>query len=98
MNYNYTLQYQTFNSVLESVKVDFRSFSLEGKVDPATLIKVAQRVNYDLGMRITQPTERVLTLDHGKVRLPDDFYVMNFALICGQFTIDTAIPQGTHIE
>jgi len=78
--------------------VDLRSFALEGKIDPQTLIKVAQRVNYDLGLRISQPQERVVELDHGKVRLPDNFHVMNFAFICGKFELDIAIPQGTHIE
>ena len=75
-----------------------RAFALEGRIEPQQLIKVAQRINYDLGLRVSQTKEKVLELDHGKVRLPENFHVMNFGLICGKFEIDVAIPQGTHVE
>jgi hypothetical protein len=42
--------------------------------------------------------EAVLEIEHSKCRLPSDFYVMNFALICGEFTVTQTLPQGTHIE
>jgi hypothetical protein len=98
MNFNYTLRYRPFESLLEDVKQDFKNYALEGKVNPATLLKVAMRVSYDLGLRINVTKEVVLSLDNGKVRLPDDFFVMNYALICGEFTVETIIPQGTNIQ
>lgn len=98
MNFNYPLKYRSFDSVVEDIRVDFKMFNLEGKLDPQSLIKVALRINYDLGLRIQQSKEVVLAVEHGKARLPDDFTVMNFALICGNFTSREVLPQGTNIQ
>lgn len=98
MNYNYTLKYRTFESLLEDVKVDLKSLTTDGTIDPSQLIKVATRINYDLGLRIYMTKERLLKVEKGRVRLPSDFYVMNFALLCGEFTETQAVPQGTNIQ
>lgn len=98
MDYNYTIKYRTFDSLLEDVKVDLRTLAADTSIEPAQLIKVARRVNYDLGLRIQQTAEATLEVCKGKVRLPENFQVMNFALICGQYTIEDVAPQGTHIE
>ena len=45
-------KYRTFNQLLEDVTVDFRTYALEGMIEPQQLIKVAVRCNYDLGLRI----------------------------------------------
>ena len=98
MNYNYTLKYRTFEQLLEDVRVDLPTASLENKIEPATLVKIAIKANYDLGLRIYHTKERVLEVVKGKVRLPDDFFVMNFALICGEYTSTIVNPQGTQIQ
>jgi hypothetical protein len=98
MNYNYTLKYRTFESLLEDVKLDLKSLVTDGSVDPSQLIKVATRINYDLGLRIYMTKERLLIVEKGRVRLPDDFYVMNFALVCGEYTEDVSMPQGTNVQ
>lgn len=98
MNINYTLKYRTFDSLLEDVRVDLRSFALEGKIEPQQLIKIALKCNYDLGLRIQMIKHKVLDIHTGKARLPEDFTVMNYALICGSFTETRINPQGTTIE
>jgi len=98
MSYNYTLKYKTFDQLLEEVYVDFQSYNLEGFIEPQQLIKVAKRVNYDLGLRIFKTKEVVLEIEKGRVKLPDDFYVLNFAFICGNYEITTPVSQGTQIE
>jgi len=98
MDFNYTLRYRTLEQLLEDVRLDMKSLALEGKIDAGSLIKVARRCNYDLGLRVNQTREAILDLDKGRVRLPDDFDVMNFGNICGHFTVKTTPPQGTHIE
>lgn len=98
MNYNYTLKYRTFQSLLEDVKVDLKSLTTDGSIDASQLIKVATRINYDLGLRIYMTKERLLHVEKGRVRLPNDFYVMNFALICGEHTETFSTPQGTNIQ
>ena len=85
MDYNYTLKYRTFDQLLEDVTVDLSSLALENMIEPQQLIKLAKKLNYDLGLRINQQKEIILDVCHGKVKLPDDFYTFNFAYICGSF-------------
>jgi len=94
----YTLQYRTFDQLLNDVRVDLQNVALEQMIEPQQLIKVVRRVSYDLGLKIFMTKEAVLEVERFKVRLPDDFYVLNFALICGQFTVTVPLSQGTHIE
>ena len=83
MDYNYTLKYRTFDQLLEDVTVDLNTFALENMIEPQQLIKLAKKLNYDLGLRVNQQKEIILDVTHGKVKLPDDFYTFNFAYICG---------------
>lgn len=94
----YSLKYRTFDQLYEDVSVDFKNYALEGVMDPQTLLKVARKCNYDLGFRVYRTRQAVLEVEHGKVRLPDDFHILNFALVCGSYTVTEALPQGTHIE
>lgn len=96
--YNYPLKYRTFDQLVDEVRVDFQAFDLEKMIQPHQLVKVAKRVNYDLGLRIFQTKEAILELDKGRVKLPDNFYVLNFGLMCGEYQDTFVTPQGTHIE
>ena len=98
MSYNYTLKYRTFDTLLADAKSDFRKYDLEDLISDIDLIKVAKRVNYDLGLRINQTKEVVLEVEKGRVRLPNDFHVLNFALMCGSYETKSYLPQGTSIE
>ena len=99
MDFNYTLKYRTLDQLLDDVMVDFQVYALENMIDPQTLIKVARRCNYDLGLRINQQKEVLLEVEHGKVKLPDDFYTWNFAFICGDYTVHTGYDiGGTNIQ
>lgn len=92
------LQYKTFNQLLDEVIVDFHTFNLEGMIDPQQLIKVAIRVNYELGLRINKTKDVILNIEHGKAKLPDDFYVLNYANMVGTYTVQDPVISGTHIE
>ncbi len=92
------LKYRLFDSLLEDVRIDLRAYALTNRIEPQQLIKVAQKVSYELGLRINQTKETIVVIDHKKARLPQDFYVMNFALLCGECTIKQVLPQGTIIE
>ena len=52
-------KFRTFDQLLEDVMVDFQTYALEGMIEPQQLIKVATRVNYDLGLRIHRTKEIV---------------------------------------
>jgi len=98
MSYNYTIRYRTFDQMLASVQVDLQNLSLQNMIEPAQLIKVAQRVSYDLGLRIMGTKESLVEIKKGKARLPDDFYVLNYALVCDHVTVHEPVSQGTFIE
>lgn len=85
MDFNYTLKYRTFDQLLEDVTIDLNTFALENMIEPQQLIKLAKKLNYDLGLRLNQQKEVILDVCHGKVKLPDDFYTFNFAYICGEY-------------
>jgi hypothetical protein len=98
MDYNYTLKYRTFDSLLEDVKMDLRNLAADTSIEPGQLIKIARKCNYDLGLRIQRTREIVLEICKGKARLPEDFQVMNFALICGNYSVVYVPPQGTNVQ
>lgn len=77
------LKYQTFDDLLNQVLVDLRILDEEGMIEPAQLIKIVQRVNYDLGLRINQTKETIIEVNNHVAKLPEDFYVLNFAMLTG---------------
>lgn len=76
------VQYKEFDELLESVKIDMRTYDLESSIDPQQLIKVAMKVNYDLGLKVNPSRSKAIEIHKGKGKLPQDFYVLNFALVC----------------
>jgi len=92
------LKYKSFMQLLAEVSIDFTMYNTENLIDPAQLIKVAQRVTYDLGMRIHGTKETILEICHGKSKLPDDFYVLNYGFICGRYTVIEPRMMGRHTE
>jgi hypothetical protein len=96
--YNYTLRYRTFDQLLSETISDMKNLAMADSIDPQNLIKVAKKVNYDLGLRINMTKEKVLNVEKGKIKLPDDFYTINHAFMCGEKVIHRPVPQGTHVE
>ena len=94
----HNIQYRTFDQLLEDVSIDFSSYALEGMIEPQQLIKVAMRVNFDLGLRIQRQKQEILDVDKGKVKLPSDYYSLNFAFMTGTYRVETKVPAGTVIE
>jgi hypothetical protein len=92
------LQYRTFNQLLDEVSVDFSTYSNEGMIEAGQLIKVAQRVSYDLGLRIHGTKEKIIDIEKNKAKLPDDFYVLNYAYLCGEVTTTYPVMHGRHTE
>lgn len=95
---NTELKYRTFDELLADVSTDFRTYNNEGLIEPAELIKVAQKVNYDLGLRINKTKETIIDIEKKKAKLPDDFYVLNFAMLCGKYKVERPAIQGDQRE
>ena len=74
--------YRTFDDLLDSVKIDLYTWDLEGLINPQQLIKVAMRVNYDLGVRIQRTLSRTIEIKDGKGKLPEGMNILIYALAC----------------
>jgi hypothetical protein len=101
MDFNYTLKYRTFDQLLEDVSIDLNTFALENMIEPQQLIKLARKLNFELGLRLNQQREAILEVCHGKVKLPDDFKVFNYGLICGDYQTTLGydgLASGTNME
>jgi hypothetical protein len=92
------LKYRTFEQLLSDVAVDLPKFNQEGAIKTAQLIKVALRLNYDLGLKIHQEKETVLEVERGRVRLPDDLYLLNYGNVCISYTTTQPVIHGSHTE
>lgn len=95
---SHEIKYRTFDQLLEDVTVDLSTYSLEGMIEPQQLIKVAMRVNFDLGLRVQPERHEVIEIEHGKAKLPSNFYSLNYANICGTYRVEYDAPSGSHIE
>jgi len=91
-------KYRTFDQLLNDVTIDFSTYAIEGMIEPQQLIKVATRVNYDLGLRINRTKDNIVDINHSKGKLPTDFQYLNYALVCGDYQINNTAPSGTHID
>lgn len=100
MDYNYTLKYKMVDQLLDEVRTDFSTYHLDGKIDPQELLKVVTRVTYDLGLRVNMTKETILEVEHGKVKLPNDFYTFNYGLVCGEYSVSEGYGHigGTQIH
>lgn len=93
------LKYRTFDDLLNEVYIDLPSFTREGMVEPGQLIKIAQKCNYELGLKIHGTKETMLEFEHGRAKLPSDFYILNLALLCGHYrTCEPGLFNGIHTE
>ncbi len=95
---NTELKYRSFETLLNEVAADFTVYSVEGFIEPSQLIKVAQKVNYDLGLRIHGTKEKLLEIEHRKVKLPDDFYILNYAYLTSSYKVQYRTYAGRETE
>jgi len=95
---NTALNYRTFDQLLYEIGTDFVMYNNENLIEPAQLIKVAQRVNYDLGLRIHGTKEKILDIENRKVKLPDDFYVFNYAYLTSSYKVTYRANSGRETE
>lgn len=92
------LKYRTFDELLYEVASDFTTYNNENMIEPGQLIKVAQRVTYDLGLKLHGTKEVMLEIEKRKTKLPSDFYVLNYALLCNSFTVTSPVLSGRQTE
>ena len=93
------LIYRTFDELLSAVLNDMSSFDQEGLCDPQDLIKVAQRINKELSVKILRDKHIVLEIEKHKVRLPLDLYIINYGFtVHNKEVVQDEQRQGIHTE
>lgn len=93
------LQYRKFDDLLNEVYIDLPSLTREGMVEPAQLIKIAQTCNYEMGLKIYKTKETLLVVEHGRTKLPSDFHMLNYAVLCSHYRIcEPGTFSGLHTE
>lgn len=74
---NKETQYRTLDELLDSVTIDLKGIDWENMVEPIELIKVAERINAELGVSVSPRIDRCLDLKNGVAKLPTGFHAMN---------------------
>lgn len=92
-----TLSYRTIDQLLDSIRIDLGSFQQAGDIDAAPLIKLAQKINYELGLKIYMPKETILEIVHNKAKLPADFYQLQLALLCSSYREISTAPWNGNV-
>lgn len=77
------LKYRSFEDLMNSVRSDLKTYDQDNFIDPQELIKIAIKINYELGLKINPSRGKIIEVRNGMAKLPADFYVMNFAMLCG---------------
>jgi hypothetical protein len=93
------LQYITFDELMASVESDLSKYADHGMINRGTCIKVVQKVNADIGLKINKEKEALLSIEHHKADLPEDFMFLQMAVACTveHFHMPGEI-LGTHTE
>lgn len=92
------LKYRTLDQLLAEAVVDMPKWNREGFIEPASLIKVVSLVNYNLGLKIHSTKNQVLEVAKYKAKLPDDFHILNQALLCFKVEVEEPVITGTQTE
>lgn len=77
------LSYRTVDELIDAVRIDLQSFQSVGDIDAASLIKVAIRINYELGLKIHALKETMLDIEHNRAKVPADYYQSLLTLVPG---------------
>ncbi len=91
------INYRTFDSLLDSVRLDLRSYNQNGDIDAADLIKVALEINYELGVKINTWKETMIEICHNRARLPADFQQAQLVLACYHYTHIQSAPWNGNV-
>jgi len=88
------LKWRTLSDLINEVSIDFTSFSQDSSIQPAQLIKIAQLVSAELGVKIRQTKETVLDVCDKAAKLPADFDLANFAMVAHHWKVHECNNPG----
>lgn len=85
MSHRYNIEYITFDQLMANVEDDLSSYSDVGHIESDKLIRVVQKCNSFLSVKINQVKTAVLNVKKGKVVLPSDFKLWSTGFICHKY-------------
>ena len=77
------LTYRSFDQLMASVETDMSNFADEGLINRGSCVKIVQRVNEDLGLKINGTKQTVIKIENHKGEIPSDLFKVSYAFICG---------------
>jgi hypothetical protein len=95
------LKYITFDQLMASVESDLSTYADNNMINRGICLKIARKVNHDLGLKIFRERETTLKIVDYKADLPEDFMYLQLALICKdpiQFSMPAGSILGTHTQ
>lgn len=95
--FNYTLQFKTFEEFVNEIRQDMPRYDYAGIIDPSQIIRQVLYCYRELGIRIYQVKQSVLQLKENRVKLPDTFHSVNFVLLCHQREVVHIPVQGVQL-
>lgn len=95
---DYITKYKTYDTFMFDVADDLSTYEDQGLINPDKYIKVVQKCNSTLSIKINPMKEDAIDIDSkGRGKLPDDFKLLNKAYICYEYTLNKPVI-GTVIE
>lgn len=93
--HRYLLKYRPVDQLFAEVEDDLRKWNNNGMIDRSTLLKIVQRCNAELGLKVHQSKETILEVDNYYAELPTDFYKLNYAFLATayKYTYEEPFPK-----
>ncbi len=95
MTQRYNTNYKTFESLMFDISDDLAVYDDQGYLNPDKYIKIVQKCNSDLSIKINPIKEDAILIQKGRGILPPDFKLMQKAYICYNYNITKDIVGTT---
>lgn len=92
------MKYKSAQDIFDSVQEELDVYAQEGKIDTSKLIKVIKECNAFLNLDINDEKNVLLEVKNYKVKLPNDFIALNFAILCKIVKYSDNKPSGFQVE
>lgn len=76
------IKYKSFDQLMAGIESDLSSYADSGFMDRASYIKIARKVNADLGLKIYADQNEIIEVKDYKSTLPADFLYLQLAMAC----------------
>jgi len=95
MSARYNIKYKDYDTFMADVSDDLAMYDDQGYINPDKYIKIVQKVNSDLSVKINPIKEDAIVIKNKRGILPPDFKLLEEAYICYNYTIEKAVPGMT---